>query len=179
MQLDQIAVVRRTCDREAAPATVLDQEVEVLPWQKRQRLDGRQPQEHLHDVRSERHEPSDPARQCLDLDIGHPGDQSRLDGQVRSRARLAEQNVSGPRLLFRETQGPAGRIANLTRLQQRPAGAAVAGLATMRQIESGAQRRLEHGLVPAHAESAAVRLDAYAVVSRAHLTIIYGARVVI
>ena len=47
----QLAVVRRARDGEAAAPAALEQHIEILPRLEPQRLDRRQPQEHLHHIR--------------------------------------------------------------------------------------------------------------------------------
>src|SRR5207302_6847370 len=54
--------------------------------------------------------------------------------------------------------------------QSCPARAAVAGLATVRQVEPGAERGLQDRLPRRHAQRAPVRLDAYAVFFRAQVS---------
>ena len=54
VQLDELAVVRRAGDGEAAAAAALEQHVQVLPGLEAQALHRRQPQPHLHHVGGER-----------------------------------------------------------------------------------------------------------------------------
>ena len=115
MQLDQLTVVRRAGDGEAAPAPVVEQHVEILARLELQRLHRRQLEEHLHHIRRETLQARDPARQRLDLDIRDVGDQPRLDAEIRSRQRLAHQDVPRPRLLGREAERLPVRIVNLAR----------------------------------------------------------------
>ncbi len=69
MQLQQLAVVRRARDGEAATTPAFQQNIEVLPSPELQWLDGRQSQEHLHHVRRETIQARDPTRQALDLGV--------------------------------------------------------------------------------------------------------------
>ena len=89
----------------------------------------------------------DPARQALDLDFVRPFDRADFDDQVAAGAGLAQQCVAVPLLLGGQAGRASVRIVHDAVGQARAAGGAVPALATVGQIESGAQRGLEDGLV--------------------------------
>ena len=168
VQLDDITVVRRARDGEAAPLAAGQQHIEVLPGMKAQALHRGQTQQHLHHIGGESAQAGDPAGKCLDLDVGDAGNEPCLDREVRPCTRLAQENEPAALFLGRDARGPRSRIADLALEEPRATGAAVPGLAAVRQVEPGGERGLEHRLILAHVQGAAVRLDSYAVLVRAH-----------
>ncbi len=141
-------------------AVVVEQHIEVLARTELQRLDRRQPQVDPRDIGREQCLARDPARQPLDLDLRRAGDQPRLDDEVGTRKRLAEQHASAHGVLGGQTGRPAARVMNLAGQQPRAAGTAVPGLAAVRDVESNRERRIEHVLLGADVDLAAMRLEA-------------------
>jgi len=69
-----------------------------------QALHRRQSQPQLHHVGRKRPQVRNPARQRLDLDIRDAGNDTRPHGEVRVRARLAQQNVTALRFFRRDAE---------------------------------------------------------------------------
>jgi hypothetical protein len=113
VQLDEARIVRRGCDREAAPPTSLEQHIQVLPGPEIELLDGRQAQPHLHHIGREPPQRFDAAWQGLDLHVGDRRDQPCLDGEVAAGARLAQQDVALRVLLGRQPERGSARILDL------------------------------------------------------------------
>ena len=156
-KLEEAAVRRRARDREAAAATFRQHHVEILPRPEMQFLDRRQAQEHRHDVVGDAVHPLDAARQALHLDVGRRPDLARLDPQVRQRSRLAQQRVALARLALGQAGRHFARVLERALENARAARRAVAALATVRQVQPGAQRGCEHGLVTLRNEALAGR----------------------
>ncbi len=89
------------------------------PAPEMKRLDGRQPQEHLHHIGRKAIQARDPARQSFDLRLRRVDDDARLDLQIRTRARLTQQHVALCGFLCREPCRSAVWIVNFARDQSR------------------------------------------------------------
>ena len=76
---------------------------------------------------------------------------------------LAQQNLAVAFLFEGDARGAPARVTDLPRYQPCTAGAAVPGLAAVRQVESRSERRLEHGLLGCDEQGAVVWLYAYGV----------------
>ena len=92
------------------------------------------------------------------------GDETGFDSQVAARLRLAQEDVAGTGFLRSDAQRRSYGVLGLAAQQARAARAAVPGLAAVRQVEAGRQRRVEQRLRGRHAQNARLRLDAYQIV---------------
>ena len=147
VQLEVAAVVRGVGDREAAPLTVGEQDVDVLAGAELEVLARRQLEVDEHDVVGQALQLLHARGQLLDRDVVGAGDVARLYDQVAQRLRAAEQGVAlGALGLGQCAIGMAALIHHaLQHLALARATGAVA--ATVRQQQPGRERGFEHGLV--------------------------------
>jgi hypothetical protein len=101
----------------------------------------------------QKHATFDARRQPFDARLIGRGDLRRLNSEVGARVRLAQQHETfgGFRQGYSQRR-PVG-VVDLTLQQPGAAGAAIAALAAMRQIQGSAERRVEHRLIRRRAES--------------------------
>src|SRR6202035_5185153 len=85
-------------------------------------------------------------------------------------ARLARQDVAATRFFRGDAERWAVGVVGRACQQACAARAAVAGLATVRQVESRAERGFQYRLSRRDAQRAPVRFDAYAVFLRAQVS---------
>jgi len=161
MQLEELTVMRRARDREAATAAAFEEDVQILSRLETQGLNHGQAQQDLHDVASEGREACNPAGERFDLHVSDGCDEARFDHEVGEGACLTEQNVAG--LLFGggETEGTTVGVADLTRSESCAARAAMARLATVGKVQAGAESCLQYGLIGMDSYRSAVGLDSH------------------
>ena len=90
-------------------------------------------------------------------------------GATQSRMQSFAEYLAARGFLRREAGRTAARIVDLALDEPRTTGAAMPGLAAVRKIEPGGERRLQHRLAGGDPERAAVRLDAYAMLGGGQL----------
>ena len=155
MQLERTRVMRRRCDREAAAPSARQQDVDVLAGFECESFGERQPQEQSHDVVRQRDCALDAARQALARGAIGGLQLKGFHDQVAARARLAEQDQAVGDLGRGQAQRRPIRIVDLAAHEARLAGAAIAALAAVRQVQGGALRRIEQRLIRCGLEAAA------------------------
>jgi len=147
VQLEVAAVVRCVGDREAAALAVGEQDVDVLAGAEGEVLARRQLEIDHHHVVGEALELLHAARQLLDRDFVGTADGARLHHQVGERLCTAEQRQALGALRRGERTRYIAAVIDTAFEHASLAGAAGAVAAAVWKQQSGAERRLEHGLV--------------------------------
>ena len=147
------AVVRRRGDREAAAPPAGQHDVDVLAGLEAEFFGCREPQMQAHDIVRQGHGALDAGRQPLDPRLVGRGDFAGLDEQIAARARLAQQHETVGNFGIGQSQRRTMGVVNLALQQAGAARAAIPALAAMRQIQRGAERRIEQRLIRCRTEA--------------------------
>ena len=164
VQLQQVVLVGRVGQREAALAAILEQDVDVLAGQELQVFGGRQAQVHVDHIGRQLLHPLDAGGQGLDRDVVRRAQLLAFDDQVGTGVGAAVERQTGG--LVGVAQGGGMPVFDGAFEHLALAGAAGAVLAAVGHGQPLAQRGLKQGFIGFGLELAAARLDCHLVAHR-------------
>src|SRR5207248_2497 len=146
VQLEERVALGRCRDREASPAPVFHEQIDVLAREILQALVCRQLERDDGDIGSDLLDLLDPARKSADLDVAGAAHFAHFDGERRLRSRHAEKREPLRFFALRQRARLMRAVIDFTFEDPAFARSTGAVAAAVRNHEIGAHRRAENAL---------------------------------